>query len=146
MKANIFKNNVLNRYVIPAILLVFAIYAATGCREYPVDEDGLLITEKEECYVSSFQLLGTDRQNVLTSSVALGSGIDSIECTIDATVRFGTDLKNLYPQFMLGADCKLEPKITGLTDFSDLTRQWTVVSGNRKIRKTYTVNISVQTP
>jgi hypothetical protein len=63
-------------------------------------------------------------------------------------VFYGTDLTNLYPQFSLVTDAKLDPKIVGKVDFSDLSnpKQYTVVSGNRKVRKTYTVNITMQTP
>jgi hypothetical protein len=119
-------------------------YAQTGCMDYPVDEDGLLITERSECYVSSFELLGVDYQTVRTKAAA----VDTVACTIDVEVFYGTDLKNLYPQFTLVSDAKLDPKITGLTDFSDLAhpRQYTVISGNRKVRKTYTVNVSMQQP
>ena len=124
-----------------ALLFAVAVNAATSCRDYPVDEDGLLITERYECYISNFQLLGTDHQNAV-SGTAL---IDTTECTIDATVFFGTDVKNLWPNISLVTDAKLEPKITGFCDFSE-PRQWTVVSGNRKVRKTYTVTITVQTP
>lgn len=110
--------------------------------DYPIDEDGLLITERTECYVSNFELLGTDFQTVRTKAAV----IDTTAQTIDVEVFFGTDLKNLYPQFSLITDAKLEPKITGKVDFSDLDnpKQWTVISGNRKIRKTYTVYITVK--
>ena len=114
----------------------------SGCTENPVDEDGLSITGREECYVSNFDLLGTDRL-----SVRIGNAeIDDEDCTIKVVVAYGTDLRNLYPQFSLVTDAKLEPKITGITDFSDLDnpKKYTVVSGNRKVRKTYTVFVSVQ--
>ena len=146
MKRNIFKIKVMNRYGILTILFAVAICAATSCQDYPTDDNGLLITERSECYVSSFGLYGVDYQNVLTTTVNLTNGIDTTACTINAVVFFGTDLKNLYPQFALITDAKLEPKIIGLTDFSSGSRQWTVVSGNRKVRKTYTVNLTVQTP
>jgi hypothetical protein len=60
-------------------------------------------------------------------------------------VQFGTDLKNLYPQFTLVNDCKLDPKIIGRVDFSNLgdPKVWTVISGNRQIKKAYTVRITV---
>ena len=91
----------------------------SGCTENPVDEDGLLITGREECYVSNFVLLGTDRL-----SVRIGNAeIDDEDCTIKVVVAYGTDLRNLYPQFSLVTDAKLEPKITGITDFSDLDIQ-----------------------
>jgi hypothetical protein len=116
----------------------------TGCYDYPVDEDGLLITERSECYVSNFELLGSDFLTVRTKAAA----IDTVACTIDVEVFYGTDLKNLWPQFSLVSDAKLDPKIDGPVDFSDLAhpKQYTVVSGNRKVRKTYTVNLSVQKP
>ncbi|MDR2627814.1 MAG: hypothetical protein LBC40_07250 [Dysgonamonadaceae bacterium] len=118
----------------------------TGClfSDYPIDEDGLLITDRTECYVSSLQLLGIDGLTVLLHSPT--DGIDTVACTIHADVKWGVDLKHLYPQFTLAQDCKLEPKITGITDFSDLEhpRQYTVISGNRAIRKTYTLYIQPQ--
>lgn len=113
-----------------------------GCSEFPVDENGLLITERAECYVSNFELLGADYQSVRTKAPL----IDTLANTIAVEVFYGTDLKNLYPQFTLVTDAKLDPKVTGLVDFSDLQnpKQYTVVSGNRKVRKTYTINITVQ--
>tara|TARA_R110002124_G_scaffold31215_1_gene106030 strand:+ start:649 stop:1056 length:408 start_codon:yes stop_codon:yes gene_type:complete len=116
-----------------------------ACKEdFPVDEDGLLITTRTDCYVSNFELLGSDFQTVRTKNPV----IDTTAQTIDVEVFYGTDLKNLYPQFSLVTDAKLDPKIVGKVDFSDLAKpkQYTVVSGNRKIRKTYTVNLTVQQP
>jgi len=111
-------------------------------KDFPVDEDGLLITTRAECFVSNFELLGSDFVTVRVGAVV----IDTTAQTIKLTVQFGTDLKNLYPQFTLASDCKLDPKITGKTDFSDLAnpRKYTVVSGNRQIRKPYTIIITVQ--
>ena len=125
-------------------LLLLAFYAGTGCNNYPLDADNLLITQRSECYVSNFELLGVDRQTVRATGSSLT--IDTVACKIDVIVNFGTDLKNVYPVFSLITDATLEPKITGLVDFTSLSKQWTVVSGNRKIRKTYTVNITVQKP
>jgi hypothetical protein len=113
-----------------------------GCKDFPVDEDGLLITERSECYVSNFELLGFDHQTVRSKPVE----IDTVQQTINVEVLFGTDLKNLWPQFTLVTDAKLEPKITGFVDFSDTMnpKQWTVISGNRKVKKVYTVYIMEQ--
>jgi len=124
-----------------AILLTAATWISCK-KDLPVDEDGLLITTRRECYVSNFELLGTDFVSVRVGSPV----IDTTEQTINVTVQFGADLKNLYPQFTLAQDCKLDPKITGLTDFSDTLnpRKWTVISGDRNIRKSYSVIISVQ--
>lgn len=125
-----------------SILILLIAACLQSCYDYPIDEDGLLITDRAECYVSNFELLGTDYQTVRTKNAV----IDTLAQTIDVEVRWGTDLKKLWPQFSLVTDAKLEPKITGWTDFSDLNspKQWTVISGNRKIRKVYTVKITVQ--
>jgi hypothetical protein len=126
---------------IAALLIVSLLW--TACKkDYPVDEDGLLITGRKECYVSNFDLLGSDFISVRTTAPI----IDTTAQTINVEVQFGTDLKNLYPQFSLASDCKLDPKITGKVDFSDLSnpKEYTVVSGNREIRKTYKVFITVQ--
>ena len=122
------------------LLLTFAL---AGCKkDFPVDEDGLLITTRAECYVSNFELLGTDYVTVRTKAAV----IDTTAQTIKVEVLFGTDLKDLYPQFTLATDCKLDPKITGKVDFSDLANPkiYTVISGNRKIKKPYSVIITVQ--
>ncbi|HEY9489294.1 MAG TPA: hypothetical protein VIQ51_13210 [Chryseosolibacter sp.] len=125
------------------ITLAFLLVLGASCSDdFPIDEDGLLITTRGECYVSSFQLLGSDFQTVLTKSPV----IDTTAQTIQAEVFFGTDLTNVYPQFSLVTDAKLDPKITGKVDMSDLAspKQYAVISGNRKVRKTYTVSITVQ--
>ena len=124
-----------------AVLLSVLILA--GCKkDYPIDEDGLLITTRAECYVSNFELLGTDYVTVRSKPPV----IDTTAQTIRVEVLFGTDLKNLYPQFSLVTDAKLDPKITGKVDFSDLAHPkiWTVVSGNRQVRKAYTVIVTTQ--
>ena len=97
---------------------------ATACYDNPVDDDGLLITDRDECYVSNFDLTGTDHLTVRVGDAI----IDNEACTIHVT------------------DAKLEPKLEGLTDFSDLDnpRKYTVVSGSRRVRKTYTVYVTVQ--
>jgi hypothetical protein len=123
-------------------LLVIALIGSACKKDNPIDEDGLLITSRAECAVTNFELLGTDFVTVRTKTAT----IDTTAQTIAVTVMFGTDLKNLYPQFTLSQDCKLDPKITGRTDFSDLAnpRVYTVVSGNRQVRKPYKVLITVQ--
>lgn len=125
-------------------MLLPLVLAWAACNDYPIDEDGLLITTRSECYVSSFELLGTDQRSVIVDVAT----VDTVAQEIHAEVNFGTDLHALWPQFTLVTDAKLEPKVTGFVDFSDLDnpRQWTVVSGNRKVRKTYTVYITVQNP
>lgn len=132
----------MKKYIILISAFLFIITLWVRCTDFPIDEDGLLITERAECYVSNFDLLGTDFQTVRTKAPV----IDTLAQTIEIEVFYGTDLKNLWPQFSLITDAKLDPKITSFVDFSDLTspKQWTVISGNRQVRKTYTVNLSVQ--
>jgi hypothetical protein len=138
---------------IMAALLLTLVSTVRCSDDFPIDEDGLLITSRASCYVSNFDLVGSDFVTVITSTTATPTApstknvaIDTTALTIDIQVAFGTDLKNVYPQFTLVTDAKLDPKITGKTDFSDLAnpRTYTVISGNRKVRKTYTVNVTVQ--
>ncbi|MBD0365427.1 MAG: hypothetical protein ICV53_04915 [Flavisolibacter sp.] len=123
-------------------LLVFILGFLACRKDAPVDEDGLLITDRAECYVSNFELLGSDFVTVRSKAAV----IDTVAQTVKVEVLFGTDLKNLYPQFSLVTDAKLEPKITGKVDFSDTLnpKTYTVISGNRKVRKPYKVFVSVQ--
>lgn len=127
---------------IVATLLLIAVSTVRCSEDFPIDEDGLLITSRGSCFVSNFELLGTDFATVRTKAAV----IDTVAQTINVEVAFGTDLKNLYPQFTLVTDAKLDPKITGKTDFSDLAnpKTYTVVSGNRQVRKDYTINVTVQ--
>ena len=128
--------------IIASSLLLLSVVWVRCTKDFPVDEDGLLITTRAECYVSNFDLLSVDFQTARNGAPT----IDTTAQTINIQVFYGTDLKNLYPQFSLVTDAKLDPKITGRVDFSDLAnpKQWTVIAGNRKVRKTYTVYITVQ--
>lgn len=133
----------MKKNIIISLIVLSAVCTWTACsKNIPVDEDGLLITTRRDCYVSSFELLGTDYVSVRVGAAA----IDTAALTVKVTVQFGTDLKNLYPQFSLAQDCKLSPKITGFVDFSDTLnpRKWTVISGDRQVKKTYSVMVSVQ--
>jgi len=133
----------MKKYSTIILSLILITFAWVRCaKDFPVDEDGLLITTRGQCYVSNFELLGADFQTVRTAAAV----IDTTALTINTIVLYGTDLKNLYPQFSLVTDAKLDPKITGKVDFSDLAnpKKYTVISGNRIVKKTYTVYITVQ--
>lgn len=132
-----------NKYISITFGTLLLAFLWTACsKNTPVDEDGLLITDRAQCFVSNFELLGTDYVTVRTKAPV----IDTLTQTINVTVQYGTDLKNLYPQFELVTDAKLDPKIVGRVDFSDLAnpKSWTVISGNRQIKKPYKVIITVQ--
>lgn len=124
-------------------IIILCSFMLSACGNFPIDEDGLLITEREDCYVGSFELMGEDHHTVLNSVT-----VDIEKCEIHAEVMYGTNLKKLWPQFSLATDCKLAPKIEGWEDFSDLSnpRKWTVISGNRKVMKVYTIYLTVQQP
>ena len=133
----------MKKYIRITFGLALMAWVALSCSDdFPVDEDGLLITGRGQCYVSNFELLGSDFQTVRSKAPV----IDTVAQTIDVEVFFGTDLTNIYPQFSLLTDAKLDPKVPGKMDLSDVANptQWTVISGNRKVRKTYTLNITVQ--
>lgn len=116
-----------------------------GCFDYNIDEDGLLISNDPGCYVLNFDLIDTDQKTVKSS--VYPTIIDTVSCTIDFWVVYGAVLDNVYPRFSLYYNCKLDPKITGRMNLSDMEpRQWTVVSGNRKVRKTYTVYFHEEQP
>ena len=133
----------MNKNISIGLALLLAAGTWTACKkDVPVDEDGLLITTRRECFVSSFELLGTDYVSVRVGAAT----IDTTAQTVKVTVQFGSDLKHLYPQFSLAQDCKLNPKITGFVDFSDTLnpKKWTVISGDRQVKKDYSVIVSVQ--
>lgn len=156
-----------NYKIIIAILLAF-VFSINSCDDFPVDEDGLLITERTDCYVSSFDILDTDHQTILVGNAY----VDTLEQVVIAYVRFGAPITSLWPRVSLCSDAKLTPKITTWTDFTPskmnidfIDGDWasgygstqlseriiqnragfpagalkyTVISGNRKIKKEYT--------
>jgi hypothetical protein len=133
----------MKKYLEITLVLLLLAFTWSACKKnLPVDEDGLLITTRADCYVSNFELLGTDFVTVRNGAAI----IDTTAQTISVQVLFGTDLKNLYPQFSLVTDSKLNPKITGKVDFSDLAhpKVYTVISGNRQVKKPYTILLTVQ--
>ena len=132
----------MKKYFITFIAITLVTFAWVSCTDFPVDEDGLLITTRGQCYVGNFELLGVDFQTVRTKAAV----IDTTAQTINVEVFFGTDLKNVYPQFSLVTDAKLDPKVVGKVDFSDLAnpKVYTVISGNRLVKKPYTVYVTVQ--
>lgn len=133
----------MKKYFKTACFLLLITTLIGGCKkDLPVDEDGLLITGRAECFVGNFELLGVDFVTV-RSKVPV---IDTTAQTINVEVLFGTDLKNVYPQFSLATDCKLDPKIVGKVDLSDLTnpKTYTVISGNRQVKKPYKLLVKYQ--
>ena len=120
-------------------ILVSVAFGFYACNDTPIDEDKLLITDRAECYMSSFELLGPDNRTVLVSAAV----IDTVNCTVTGTAKFGTNIKHVKPYCSLVTDAKLTPAMGDWVDFSQ-PRQYTVISGNRQVQKTYTITIAVQ--
>ncbi len=108
-------------------LLLFTVSLVASCTgDFPVDEDGLLITTRAECYVSNFDLWNTDYE-----TVKLGNAyIDTTAQVAVMYVKFGTPLTNLWPRVSLCEDAKLTPKITSWMDFSGSKMDMTFVDGD----------------
>ena len=111
-------------------------------KDYPVDEDGLIITDRSQCAVLKFDVLDTRDVSALADSIAV---IDTVAQTITGKVRYKADMTALWPVFTLATDCKLEPKIRQRYDFTKPQTFW-VISGNRKVRKEYTVTLTRANP
>lgn len=102
--------------------------AFVACHDFPVDDDGLLITTRNECYVSNFNLLDTDNNTVKVGDAY----IDTLAQVAVIYVKFGTPLENLWPQVSLCEDAKLNPKITGRVDFNRSKVEMEFVDGDWK--------------
>ncbi len=133
----------MKKYIV-LIAITCGILTALSCKKYPIDENGLLITDNTTCYMSSFSLVGADNQTVLVSPLTFTSGIDTTKLTVTGIAKFGTNLTKVKPYCALGSnDMLVEPFMGVWTDFT-IPQTYTLVSGNRKIRKTYTITITVQ--
>ncbi len=127
-----------------AFVTICFVFAFTSCFDYPVDDDGNLITDRETCYMSSFNLLGTDNQSVLVTVPTYSNGmIDTINCTVNAVAKFGTNLKKVKPYCGVITDVLVSPKMGVWEDFTE-PKQYVLTSGNRKIKRTYTITITLQ--
>lgn len=122
------------------LFLVSTVLFFGACTDQPVDPDGLLITGRSQCYMSFFDLLGSDHRTVLVSGTTV---IDTVAQTVKAVARFGTNLQRVKPYSSVVTDALVEPKMGVWVDFSK-PMEYTVISGNRQIRKKYTVTVTVQ--
>lgn len=129
----------MKKNIIFFLFIISVVFGSQSCGDTPIDDYGLLITDKSQCYMSLFELMGPDNRTVLIS----GTVIDTVNCTVVATAKFGTNIKHVKPYSSLVTDAKLEPAMGVWTDFSQ-PLQYTVISGNRKVKKTYTITVTVQ--
>ncbi|MDU1890523.1 MAG: hypothetical protein E6767_07505 [Dysgonomonas sp.] len=129
----------MKNFKIFSAILLFILLGVYSCTNHPIDDDGLLITDDRECHIKSFELLGPDHRSVLFSR----EDPDTINCIVTAVAKFGTNLKHVKPYVSVPKDAKVEPAMGDWVDFTQ-PRQYTVISGNRKIKKTYTITVTLQ--
>lgn len=125
---------------IPTFLIALFALSCGSCSKAPIDETGLLITTRTQSYMTFFDLLGSDHRTVLVSGQTV---IDTTALTVKAVARFGTNLQRVKPYCSLVTDAIIEPAMGNWVDYSQ-PQAYTVVSGNRQVRKTYTVTVTLQ--
>lgn len=126
------------------LIISLIIVALSGCN----DEWEMLVTDRTDCYMSRFQVRGTDNITIL-ADVTIGRGIDTTALTVNATVKYGTDLKRLKPNCSLSPESVMEPAngapaMGTWVDFTKGPYSYTVISGSRQVRKTYTITVTAQ--
>lgn len=119
---------------------VLALAGLFACSTEPVDADGRLETNRSQCFMTFFDLLGSDHRTVLVSGQTL---IDTTALTVKAVARFGTNMVRVKPFCSVVTDALVEPNMGIWTDFTQ-PKTYTVVSGDRRVRKTYTVTVTLQ--
>lgn len=119
---------------------LLAMVGLLSCGNDPIDDSGLLITSRAQCYVTAFDLLGSDHRTVLVSGQ---TKIDTTALTVLAVARFGTNMQRVKPFCSVVTDAIVEPNMGVWTDFTQ-AQKYTIVSGNRQVRKTYTVTVTLQ--
>lgn len=127
------------------ILLMFVLLGClSSCGDYPIDENGLLITQKTKCYMSGFYLVGTDNQSVLVTNPTVNNGlIDTVACTVTAVAKYGTNLTKVKPYCSVTDDIIVKPGMGKWMDFTT-PQEYILISGNRQIQKKYTITVTVQ--
>jgi hypothetical protein len=130
----------MKRLIIISVLIIATASLFLSCtKKGLIDDNGLLITSRSQCYMSFFELLGTDNYTVLTATAI----IDTTALTVTGVAKLGTNLKHVKPYCSVVTDAIVEPAMGQWVDFTS-PRQYTVISGNRKVKKAYTITITVQ--
>ncbi len=130
----------MKKSILIKLMSLLTVIGLLSCAEEPVDESGLLITGRSQCFMTFFDLLGSDHRTVLVSGQTV---IDTTALTVKAVARFGTNMQRVKPYCSVVTDAIVEPNMGVWTDFTE-PKQYTVVSGNRKVRKTYTITVTLQ--
>lgn len=112
----------------------------SGCTDYPIDEDELLITTQGRCYIGTFYLYGSDHLDCLIQDSTV---IDTVNQTVLGLAKYGTNLSKVKPAASLSLDTKVIPAMGVWTDFT-VPRTYTLISGNRQVEKEYTITIRLE--
>jgi hypothetical protein len=124
--------------IITGMIMMLTFFS--GCTDFPMDEDDLLITTQSRCYIGTFYLYGPDHLDCLIQDSTV---IDTVAQTVVGLARYGTNLSKVKPAASLSIDSKITPAMGVWTDFT-VPRNYTVISGNRKVEKEYTISIRLQ--
>ena len=127
-----------NKFIILGILALVAMMYSY--KDFPMDDEDLLITTQNKCYIGYFYLYGPDQIDCLIQDSTV---IDTVNLTITGLAKFGTNLKHVKPAASLSIDSKVTPDMGVWTDFTE-PKKYTVISGNRKVKKEYTITIRVE--
>lgn len=130
----------MKRSLLYTYLGIVALLGLFSCAKDPIDDAGLLITQRSQCYMTSFDLLGSDHRTVLVSGL---TKVDTTALTVTATAKFGTNMQRLKPFCSLVSDAIVDAPMGVWTDFTQ-PQIYTVISGNRQVRKAYTVTVTLQ--
>lgn len=122
------------------ILVLVLLTSFTSCIKRPIDDLDLLVTTQSACYIGNFFLYGSDHINCLVPNKTV---VDTTNLTINAVAKFGTNLKKVKPAASLSIDSKITPAMGNWMDFT-LPQKYTVISGNRQVKKEYTITIVVE--
>lgn len=126
------------------LLTILTAIVLGSCNDYPIDENGLLITDRHSCYMSSFSLLGTDNQSVLREIPTVANGlIDTLECTVTAVAKYGTNIRKVKPYCSVTDDIIVKPGMGKFMDFTEPQR-YILISGDRQVKKIYTITVTVE--
>ncbi len=129
----------MKKIIIVFTLVVTVFSTFMSCNDDVIDDNGLLITNRSQCYMSFFDILGPENVTTLLT----GTTIDTVALTVNATAKFGTNLKYVKPYCSVVTDAIVEPAMGKWIDFTQ-PQQYTIISGSRKVRKTYTITITLQ--
>ena len=109
-------------------LFLFIALIAVSCEDFPVDEDGLLITTRAECYVSNFDLYNTDHQ-----TIKLGNAyVDTTDQETNMYDKISTPSNNVWERKKIREEEKPDPRITGWMDFSGSKMNMEFIEGDWK--------------